>query len=487
MLMHIKLSDATGGKVIQCVNPEIDDCPIEYRLFSAKEIQEEVLGEGTLIKEMWEPDFDETVVPDSDDDVVIDADSTDANDSETIVYDFEAVTSKPSMVADPKAEYGTKKTEVIDETISSSVPMEEIEQLVRDFKRSCGDYHINLRECEAKDTVVGPSVIRLKFKLGRGQALSGLSNHLEDIGREMKRSGVIIQPVLNSDELLLDVPRLKRDRVLFKDVIGKMPAITSPEQLFFPLGRTPNGKDLIENLAEMPHMLVGGSTGSGKSVFLFTLLASLLMTHPKKEDMQLVLSSSKLEDFVHFENLPHLYGGKIISDATEATKVITDVIFKESERRGKLLVDARVANIIEYNKIADEKLAPIVVVIDEFADLADQLETTKERNAFYKPVRRIAQAGRSRGIHLIICTQRPEAKLVDSTTKAQLNGRVALRVNDSMSSRMILGDSESDAQYLQKHGDMIFKFGDTKERAQGYLIEIPELDKIVEDVIAGKY
>lgn len=487
MLMHIKLSDATGGKVIQCVNPEIDDCPIEYRLFSAKEIQEEVLGEGTLIKEMWEPDFDETVVPDSDDDVVIDADSTDANDSDTIVYDFEAVTSKPSMVADPKAEYATKKTEVIDETISSSVPMEEIEQLVRDFKRSCGDYHINLRECEAKDTVVGPSVIRLKFKLGRGQALSGLSNHLEDIGREMKRSGVIIQPVLNSDELLLDVPRLQRDQVLFKDVIGKMPAITSPEQLFFPLGRTPNGKDLIENLAEMPHMLVGGSTGSGKSVFLFTLLASLLMTHPKKEDMQLVLSSSKLEDFVHFENLPHLYGGKIISDATEATKVITDVIFKESERRGKLLVDARVANIIEYNKIADEKLAPIVVVIDEFADLADQLETTKERNAFYKPVRRIAQAGRSRGIHLIICTQRPEAKLVDSTTKAQLNGRVALRVNDSMSSRMILGDSESDAQYLQKHGDMIFKFGDTKERAQGYLIEIPELDKIVEDVIAGKY
>ena len=323
--------------------------------------------------------------------------------------------------------------------------------------------------------------------MGRGQALSGLLSHLEDIGREMKRSGVIVQPVFNSDELLLDVPRLQRDQVLFKDVIGKLPKVTSPEQLYFPLGRTPNGKDFIENLAEVPHMLVGGSTGSGKSVFLFTLLASLLMTHPNKEDMQLVLSSSKLEDFIHFEKLPHLYAGKIISDATEAAEVIKDVIFKESERRGKLLVEARVANIVEYNKKAEKKLAPIVVVIDEFADLADQLETTKEKNAFYKPVRRIAQAGRSRGIHLIICTQRPEAKLVDSTTKAQLNARVALRVNDSMSSRMILGDSESDAQYLQKHGDMIFKFGDIKERAQGYLIEIPELVQIVDDVIAGKY
>lgn len=486
VLMHIKLSQATGGKVIQCVNPELDDCPIEYRQFTAKEIQKEVLGEGTVIKEMWEPDFDETSEEQaSEEEAIIDVDAPE--EKKTLVCDFTPKSEDVLMVAEPKTEYGVKKEAKESKGIAPAVSEEEIEQLVRDFKRSCGDYHINLRECEAKDTVIGPSVIRLKFKLGRGQALSGLSSHLEDIGREMKRSGVIVQSVFNSDELLLDVPRLQRDQVLFKDVIEKLPKVISPEQLYFPLGRTPNGKDLIENLAEMPHMLVGGSTGSGKSVFLFTLLASLLMTHPSKEDMQLVLSSSKLEDFIHFEKLPHLYAGKIISDATEATEVIKDVIFKESERRGKLLVEARVANIVEYNKKAEEKLAPIVVVIDEFADLADQLETTKEKNAFYKPVRRIAQAGRSRGIHLIICTQRPEAKLVDSTTKAQLNARVALRVNDSMSSRMILGDSESDAQYLQKHGDMIFKFGDTKERAQGYLIEIPELDQIVDDVIAGKY
>lgn len=361
----------------------------------------------------------------------------------------------------------------------------EINQLVKDFRRSCGDYHVTLKECNAEDTVVGPSVIRLKFKLGRGQALQGLQTHLEDIGREMKRTGVIIQQVPNSDELLLDVPRLKREKVLFKDVIASLPKVTSPEQLYFPLGRTPNGKDLFEDLGQMPHMLVGGSTGSGKSVFLFSMLAAMLMTHPRKEDLQLILSSAKLEDFIHFEGLPHLYSGSIISDAEEATRVIKEVVYKESERRGKLLARARVANITEYNKIAKEKLAPIVVVIDEFADLADQLETKKEQNAFYKPVQRIAQAGRSRGIHLVICTQRPEAKLVPSTTKAQLNGRVALRVNDGISSRMII--EEPDAQYLQKHGDMIYRNGDVIERAQGYLIEIPELDEIVQNVISGKY
>ena len=332
LLMHIKLSEVSGGKVIQCVYADSDegpieyrDCPIEYRLLSAKEIQQEVLGEGTVLKETLTADYDSDEVPES-------------NEEGTVIYEF----GNPSysMAAEQQAEYSAEPeenvaAEVVDAQAdpvevevpekkeeAKGIPTEEIEQLVKDFKRSCGDYHVSLRECEAKTAVVGPSVIRLKFKLGRGQALQGLASHLEDIGREMKRTGVIIQQVPNSDELLLDVPRLHREKVLFKDVISSIPSVTSPEQLFFPLGRTPNGKDLIEDLSQMPHMLVGGSTGSGKSVFLFTMLAAMLMTHPKKEDMQLILSSSKLEDFIHFEGLPHLYSGRIISDAAEATKVI---------------------------------------------------------------------------------------------------------------------------------------------------------------------
>lgn len=497
LLMHIKLNEASGGEHIICRHPEHDDCLIDYWKLTAKEIQRDVLGDGSLVKEMWTPDFDvseENGESSQENDAIVDSDIETPSEvgkpegNKIVQYPEIQSTASGQMVAESPASYGDHikdKQDIQDQTSTSGVSLEEIEQLVKDFKRSCGDYHVSLRECEAKNTVVGPSVIRLKFRLGRGQALQGLSSHLEDIGREMKRTGVIIQQVPNSDELLLDVPRLKREKVLFKDVISSLPEVKSPEQLFFPLGRTPNGMDLIEDLGQMPHMLVGGSTGSGKSVFLFTMLAAMLMTHPHKEDLQLILSSSKLEDFIHFEGLPHLYSGSVISDATEATRVIKEVVFEESERRGKLLAEARVANITEYNKIATEKLAPIVVVIDEFADLADQLETKKEQNAFYKPVQRIAQAGRSRGIHLVICTQRPEAKLVPSTTKAQLNGRVALRVNDGISSRMII--EAPDAQYLQKHGDMIYKNGDVIERAQGYLIEIPELDEIVNNVINGKY
>ena len=502
LLLHIKLNEAVGGDHISCTNPDFDNCRIDYWKLTAKEIQCDILGEGTLIKETVTPDFDEsedsTLEENGVEDAIIDIDmdapaepSITSQQENSTVYTSPTITpSDLPKVAEKTIPYRQNEepsdtvSPVAPENSNNDVSRNEIEQLVKDFKRSCGDYHVSLKECNSEDTVVGPSVIRLKFRLGRGQSLQGLSSHLEDIGREMKRTGVIIQQVPNSDELLLDVPRLKREKVLFKNVIASLPHVTSPEQLYFPLGRTPNGEDLIEDLGQMPHMLVGGSTGSGKSVFLFTMLAAMLMTHPSQDELKLVLSSSKLEDFIHFEGLPHLYSGGVISDAIEATRVIKDVIFEESERRGKLLAEARVANITEYNRIASKKLAPIVVVIDEFADLADQLETKKEQNAFYKPVQRIAQAGRSRGIHLVICTQRPEAKLVPSTTKAQLNGRVALRVNDGISSRMII--ETPDAQYLQKHGDMIYKNGDIVERAQGYLIEIPELDEIVKAVINRK-
>ncbi len=496
IILHIKLNEATGGEHIICHNPEFEDVRIDFWKLTSHEIQRDVLGDDVVVMVPVVIDFDESEEGDNppspeDEDM---ARAGEIIDGFVVVTDDHNATAETALEKVPTAEQTFPEPETKPEGFPVSIPVlkpvskqlpvgvtsEEIEQLVKDFKRSSNDYHVNLKECTASDAVVGPSVIRIKFKLARGQALQGLTSHLEDIGREMKRSGVIVQPVPNSDELLLDVPRLQREKVLFSDVIEKLPTITSPEQLFFPLGRTPNGRDLIEDLGQMPHMLVGGSTGSGKSVFLFTMLAALLMTHPHKEDLQLVLSSSKLEDFIHFEGLPHLYSGAIISDATEATNVIKNVIFEESERRGKLLAEARVANIIEYNKKTEKKLEPIVVVIDEFADLADQLETKKEKDAFFKPVQRIAQTGRSRGIHLVICTQRPEAKLVPPTTKAQLNGRVALRVNDGISSRMII--EAPDAQYLQKHGDMIYRNSDTLERAQGYLIEIPELDMIVQQI-----
>lgn len=484
LLIHVKLSESIAKPPAHCVNPQFDDCPIEFVELTSKEIQEKVLGSCEGVNPIWtNVDFDETADK-SQGEADLYSDPVDDDDEDNIPENQISTIDPPCGAAFIHAEQTplSSTSTVNDVGTPTFVPSEEIDQLISDFKKSCRDYHIQLKECcDSAQAVIGPSVIRIYFKLARGQALKDLINHLEDISREMKRSCVLVQSILNSDGLILDVPRLTREMVSFIDVIDKIPEVDSPEKLYFPLGRTPEGKDLIKDISELPHLLVGGSTGSGKTVFLFTMLAALLKTHRTADDLQLLLSSSGLEDFIHFEGLPHLVGGKIISDAEEATELIKNTVFTEFERREKILADARVANISQYNQKFTPKLPPMVVVIDEFADLADQLETKKDKDAFFTPVKRIAQIGRKRGIHLVLCTQRPAATLVPSNIKSQLNGRLALRVNDANSSRMIL--EESGAQYLQKHGDMIYKNGAETERAQGYYISIEQLDSIIAEII----
>ncbi|MCI3918739.1 hypothetical protein MO973_00630 [Paenibacillus sp. TRM 82003] len=501
MLLHIKLSESNGGRTVHAVHPEFDDCPIEFVELTAKEIQVDIFGgPSSVTKPAKEIDFDETLEETSEPEVEIDNDNFEESETtetnqellETELLEYNQASSNLVGVGVNEAvtskEYESSFAKTKPDALNLKVPegvvsREEIEQLARDFTRSCSDYHINLKECDPNKAVVGPSIIRLYFKLSRGQSLQAVENHLEDIGREMKRTGILIQLIHNSDEIILDIPRLHREQVLYSEVVSKLPMTASPEKLYFPIGRTPDGRDIIKDLGEMPHILIGGSTGSGKTVFLFTMLASLLKTHPTEKELQLLLSSSGLEDFVHFEGIPHLVGGKIISDAQEATEVIKNVVFTEFERREKILADARVANIIQYNQKFEEKLAPMVVVIDEFADLSDQLEKKKDKEAFFTPVKRIAQIGRKRGIHLVLCTQRPAANLVPSNIKSQLNGRLALRVNDANSSRMIL--EEAGAQHLQKHGDLIYKNSSEIERAQGYYISIEELDEIVSQIVSN--
>lgn len=488
LLVHVKLSEAVAKKPVHCINSTFDDCPVCFWELTSKEIQEQILGRcrgaipaGTSI------DYDD-VVCNTTDEVEQEKDMIDNSDDSMDVeqtrgdegFDDAFSTPAPTTGEREIIESDADSNEAL--ACKSDVSLEKIEQLISDFKKSCGNYKIKLKECCAADeAVVGPNVIRIYFKLADGQRLETLDKRSEDVSREMKRSGIMIQTIQNSDKLILDIPRLHREKVFFSDVIEKLPPVDSPEKLFFPLGRTPEGKDIIEDLSTLPHLLVGGSTGSGKTVFLQTMLAALLKTHPTSEEMQIVLASSGNEDFTHFKGIPHLVDGKVISsNIKDATEMIKDVVFKEFERREKILTEAQAANISLYNQGSSSKLAPMVVIIDEFADLADQLETKKDKTAFFNPVERIAQIGRKRGVHLVLCTQRPSADLVPSRIKAQISGRLALHVNDGSSSQMILG--ESGAQFLQVYGDMIYKNGAKKERAQGYFISPSELEGFIKEI-----
>lgn len=483
ILLHFKLSESSAGKQIACVySPKNTPIDIDFYELTAKDVQESILGssEAERPKSNTSPN---TILP-----------FRKEIASSTHQIDTSPLNPKPQnpvheKVAEPVNSFTKEvkpekknnpnlpeKTNLTVQNPQKKDFTELKSSLVKSFISACGSYAIGLKECEAKNVIIGPKIIRIPFRLARGQTVSKLRKALEDIGREMRKTDIVLQNQRNSDVLYLDIPREQGDPVLYQNVQSKIPAIESLDQLPIALGQTPEGTDVIEYLNRMPHLLVGGSTGSGKTIFLETLLAALLKTHPKKDDIEIILMSSKFEDFSAFHGLPQLFGGDVIKDASRGTLLLRREIYEESQNRGNLFNDAGVPNLAEYNKISSTKIKPIVVVIDEFADLVEQLDK-KDKEDFFNPVLRIAQTGRNRGIHLILCTQRPEANLVPTNIRSQLNARVALRVNDKQSSYMILGDGNSSAISLQKHGDMIFKSPDHNDliRAQGYYISPAEL------------
>lgn len=386
------------------------------------------------------------------------------------------------------SDFSNSEEEVISQPTQTVLGSENVQELVKSFRRACNSYSIRIAECDANSAKVGPSIIRFYLKLQTGQRIESLRRSLPDIGRQICRTQIRIQQVENTDAIAVDIVRKNREYVPFENVLSLLSIPTEYEKMPVLIGQTPEGDNIIRRLDEMPHLLVGGTTGSGKTVFLSTLLLSLLICHPKKEQLQLLITSSKPEDFIAFESLPHLMPGKILNSAADAVDYIKNQIFQESERRQQLFMSERVSKISLYNQHMREKgmpqLPPVVVLVDEFADLADNIDSRDDREVFFRTLRQIAQAGRSRGIHLILCTQRPSAKLLDTNIKAQLPGRVALMVADANSAKMILDTPDSGAERLQGYGDLLFRdSGCVLSRAQGYSLNLDNLSGFVDNVL----
>lgn len=353
-----------------------------------------------------------------------------------------------------------------------------LSEIAHAFTRAAKSYRINVQDCDPQLAKVGPGVIRFYVRLAKGQPLNPLRNALGDIGREMRRERLLVTTQPNSDLIALDVPRSDRQIVPFASGLTHLPSIAGLEQLPITIGVTPEGKHIVRDLATMPHMLVGGTTGAGKTIFLYSLLGSLLYSHPRASDLRLFISTSKSEDFTFFRGLPQLEGGQVVSDAQEAVDQIEELVEQIFEQRRVLLEDAGARDVVSYNARSQTPLAPFVVVVDEFADLADQLAGQKKRrDAFYNIIRRIAQLGRNRSVHLVLCTQRPSVDLVPSNIRTLMNSRVALRMNDAIASKMIL--DEPGAEQLQKHGDLLFKEDNQLMRLQGYYFASDDLTRFL--------
>jgi DNA segregation ATPase FtsK/SpoIIIE-like protein len=220
------------------------------------------------------------------------------------------------------------------------------------------------------------------------------------------------------------------------------------------IGVAPDGSLVTEDFSEFPHLLVAGSTGSGKSVFLRGLLLSL-MTQYSVGKLELLIVDPKRTDFTFFNSAPYLRGGKVLIDQKEARDVLLELVRSEMPRRQDILASRKITKVKLFNHYyPNEALSPIVALIDEYALLISMM-SRKEREAFEQDLMILASAARSVSIHLVLATQRPSADIVTSTLKANLDVRIAFRVASNANSLVVL--DATGAENLLGRGDMLFR------------------------------
>ena len=333
--------------------------------------------------------------------------------------------------------------------------------------------------------VQGPSITRYELSVPTGIPLSRVLRYDRDLtGALESTDGVrILAPIPGKNLIGIEAANKIRVPVSLREILEKTQnKERKKSSLMFAVGKSLIGEAIEDNLAKGPHYLVAGATGSGKSVFLNTMLISLIMRY-SPEELKFILVDPKTVEFRSYEHLPHLVTDEIISDPTKVLAVL-DWAYEEMERRYKVFHDCgkAVVDINGYNEFVAsdtvQKMARIVIVIDELADLMQFCKRDLERK-----ISALAAKARSAGIHLVLATQRPSVDVITGVIKANLPSRVAFKVMGQPDSMTILG--ESGAEKLLGNGDMLYKNSGMPnyERYQGAFITAKETNEIVDYII----
>jgi S-DNA-T family DNA segregation ATPase FtsK/SpoIIIE len=367
----------------------------------------------------------------------------------------------------------------------------EMEQIVRDqalqLESALQQYRI---EGEVVGIDSGPVITLFEVRLAPGTKVSRLSAVDSDLARALKAQNIRIVPnMAGKDTVGIEVPNLKKERVRLKELMSAPGEGYQKMKLPMFLGKDASGNPLVQDLASMPHMLIAGTTGSGKSVCMNSIIMSFLFTK-RPDELKLVLVDPKMVEMAMFKNIPHLMC-PVVTEMSKATAILEWAVTKMDERY-ELLAEASVRDIAGYNELGWEeikermepateeeearipkKLPYMVFVIDELADL---MMTNKEVES---SIVRIAQKARAVGIHLILATQRPQANVVTGLIKSNMPCRVAFKVASGMDSRIVL--DQKGGELLLGHGDMLFLSPRSSKltRAQGTLVDDVEVRKTV--------
>ena len=369
---------------------------------------------------------------------------------------------------------------------SISVDPEELEQNKNKIVDTLKNYKIGIAQIKA---TVGPTITLYEIVPEAGIRISKIKNLEDDIALSLSALGIrIIAPIPGKGTIGIEVPNKKSTIVSMHSVIASKRFQESKMELPIALGKTISNETFVVDLAKMPHLLMAGATGQGKSVGLNAVLTSLLYRkHPA--EVKFVLVDPKKVELTLFNKIERHYLAKlpdtdeaIITDTTKVVNTLNSLCI-EMDNRYDLLKSAMVRNIKEYNtKFKARKLNPneghqflpyIVLVIDEFADLI--MTAGKEVET---PIARLAQLARAIGIHLIVATQRPSVNVITGIIKANFPARIAFRVTSKIDSRTILDAGGADQ--LIGRGDLLYTAGNEIERIQCAFVDTPEVSKITD-------
>ena len=381
----------------------------------------------------------------------------------------------------------------VDQT-SQTVDRAEIKEIEQLIVEKLSDLGIAL---EPVEVTIGPTVTLYEFKLDPKVKVNRIRSLEDDIAMKVESIGGIriIAPMPGRGTIGIEVPNRNPRTVGMKALITSQKFITTDQKLPIAIGRTITNDVYLFDLSKMPHLLIAGATGQGKSVGLNALITSLLY-NKRPEELKLILIDPKMLEFSIYESIGRHFLTKledeekyIITDTTKALPVLESLCV-DMDARYELLAQAKVRNISEYNKLFRQGhlreedgyvfLPYLVLIVDEFADL---IMTTGR--AIEKPIARLAQKARAAGIHIVLATQRPSTDVITGLIKANFPARIAFKVSSQVDSRTIL-DTTS-AKDLIGRGDMLINDGKEMRRIQCAFIDTPETERIVDHISHQPY
>ena len=471
--------ETSSGAYLTTLKQEHENTPIQFSIQKSEEHLPEKIPSAPHeqvvdVLKIAEDKIEET------DETISDAEEQDPSDEEVRQDDTEAATAMRSeQISSPDTETAGKAAYILPKVthiLSKHVKKEnesldqEIEENAHTLQQTLESFHVNAKVISACH---GPAVTRYDLEPAPGVKVSKITNLAEDIALQLATTSVRIEPVPGKAAIGIEIPNRILESVQLRDVLENPAFQEAQSKLTVGLGMDISGQAIFADIGKMPHLLVAGATGSGKSVCINTLISSILFK-AAPDEVKFILIDPKMVELSNYNGIPHLMV-PVVTDPKKASSVLNWAV-QEMEKRYAVFASHSVRDIKSFNRrYVEEKMPFIVIVIDELADLMMVSPRDVEDS-----ICRILQKARAAGIHMILATQRPSVNVITGIIKANLPSRISFAVSSQVDSRTIL--DRGGAETLLGKGDMLFSpQGAPKPiRVQGAFISDEEVEMLLD-------